>query len=157
MFSATAAKSRVKGGIRHEFRKQVLGLRLRSISLGLRIWRRCLDDRLMQLGRAQRGVTTPGSKIDGLGTVGAWIMNRVSEITTGQISSPDRHAVRWMLLVLILRDVPHWKIVGREVVNGEVALSIVGPGSRSSLRELTSAALPFNLRRCTTAWHVSSA
>src|SRR4051812_27000384 len=78
-------------------------------------------------------------------------MNRVSEITTGLISSPDPHAVRW---VLLLRDVPHWKIVGREIVYGEVALSIVGPGSRSGLRDLTSA--PFNLRRCTTAWHVSS-
>jgi hypothetical protein len=83
-------------------------------------------------------------------------MNRVREITTGQISSPDRHAVGWAPLLLILSDVSHWKIVGRKVVYGEVALSIVGPGSRSSLRELTSAALPFNLRRCTTAWHVSS-
>jgi hypothetical protein len=83
-------------------------------------------------------------------------MKRVSEITTGLISHPDRHAVRWVLLVLVLGDVPHWKIVGREVVYGEVALSIVGPGSRSSLRELTSAALPFNLRRCATAWHVFS-
>jgi len=83
-------------------------------------------------------------------------MNRVSEITTGLISSPDRHAIRWVLLVLILSDVPHWKIVGREFVYGEVALSIVVPGSRSSLRELSSAALPFNLRRCTTAGHASS-
>ncbi len=83
-------------------------------------------------------------------------MNRVSEITTGLISNPDRHAVRWVLLFLILRDVPHRKIGGREIVYGEVVLSIVVPGSRISLRELSSAALPFNLRRCTTAWHVFS-
>src|SRR4051812_39977323 len=102
-----------------------------------------------------REITT-GQSRSRLWTVRAWIMNRVREITTGQISSPDRHAVRWVLLVLILSDVPHWKIVGRQIVYGEVALSIVVPGSRSSLRELTSAALPFNLRRCTTAWHVPS-
>jgi len=83
-------------------------------------------------------------------------MNRVSEITTGLISRPDCHAVRWVLLVLILRDVPHWKIVGWEIVHGEVVLSIVVPGSRGGLRELTTADLPFNLGRCTTAWHVSS-
>src|SRR4051794_8066844 len=63
-------------------------------------------------------------------------MNRVSEITTGLISRPDCHAVRWVLLVLILRDVPHWKIVGWEIVHGEVVPSIVVPGSRGGLREL---------------------
>src|SRR3954447_13227410 len=42
-----------------------------------------------------------------------------------------------------------------EFVNGTMRRRM-GPGSRSSLRELTSAALPFNLRRCATAWHVSS-
>ncbi len=122
MFSATAAKSRLKGVIRHEFRKKVLGLRLRSISLGLRLWRRCLDDRLMLQGHVRGRVTAAGSKVDGLGTVRAWTMNRVSEITTGLISSPDRHAVRWAPLILILGDVPHWKIIRRDVVYGVVVL-----------------------------------
>jgi len=151
--SATAARSRLKEVIRQKFRKKVLGLRLRSIRLGLRVRQRSLDNRLMQHGRAQREVITPGSKVDGLGTVRVRTMNRVSEISTGLISSCD---VPWVLLLLILDDVPHRKIVGREIVQWEVILSIVGLGSRGSVRDLSSAALPFDLRRCTTASHVFS-
>jgi len=154
--SATAVRPRLKEIIRQKFRKKVLGLRLRSIRLGLRVRQTCLDNRLMQQGRAQREVITPGSKVDGLGTVRVLLMNRVSEITTGLISSYDGCDVPWVLLLLILGDIPHRKIVGREIVQREVILSIVGLGSRSSVRELSSAALPFDLRRCTTASHAFS-
>jgi len=154
--SATAVRSRLKEVIRQKFRKKVMGLRLRSIRLGLRVRRRCLDNRLMQQGRAQRKVITPGSKVDGLGTVRILLMNRVSEIATGLISSYDGCDVPWVLHLLIIDDVPHRKIVGREIVQREVVLSIVGLGSRGSVRDLSSAALPFDLRRCTTASHVFS-
>jgi hypothetical protein len=114
--SATAVRPRLKEIIRQKFRKKVLGLRLRSIRLGLRVRQTCLDNRLMQQGGAQRKVITPGSKVDGLGTVRVLLMNRVSEITTGLISCYDGCDVPWVLLLLILDDVPHRKIVGREIV-----------------------------------------
>jgi len=110
----------------------------------------------MLQSRAQRGVTTPGLQVDGPGIIRARARTGVSEVAIGQISSRDRDVVRWMLSLLILDDVPHRKIVGREIVQREVILSIVGLGSRSSLRDLSSAALPFDLRRCTTASHVFS-
>jgi hypothetical protein len=110
----------------------------------------------MLQSRAQCGGTTPGLKVDGPGIVRARARTGVSEVAIGEISSRDRDVVRWVLSLLILRDIPHREIVRREIVHGEVVLSIVAPGSGSSLRELSSAALPFNLGRCTTVWHVSS-
>jgi len=151
--SATAVRSRLKEVIRQKFRKKVLGLRLRTWAAGSANMSR---QQAHEQGRAQREVITPGSKVDGLRTVRVLLMNRVSEITTGLISSYNRCDVPWVLLRLILGDVPHRKIGGREIVQREVVLSIVGLGSRSSERELSSAALPFDLRRCTTASHVFS-
>ena len=108
-----------------ETRQKVLVLRLLSFTFEPRIRRRRFGGRSRVQGRVQNRGAQPGQNASGLGSARARGLNGVSEITAGQIRSRDRRSVPWMLLFQVLTDVPHWKVVRRDVVDGEVVFIAV--------------------------------
>ena len=107
------------------------------------------------LGRARGRVIAPGQNAPGFEITRAWTKSRISETSTSLISRRDRHVVRRVSLLLILGNLPHRKIVGREVIDWKV-VSIIGPDHRGSVQNPLPTALTLDPRRCSMASHAPS-